>query len=66
MDMRKDTAGLLADSMLRMDCIRLFVVGRRRGNTRELELGDMGTGIAVDIELELVVASDDSAASSLV
>ena len=58
-------AELLADSMLRMGCIRLLV-GRRRDNTRKLELVGTGTDIAVDIEAGLVVALDDSAVALVV
>ena len=58
-------AELLADSMLRMDCIRLLV-GRRRDNTRKLELVDTGTDIAVDIEAALFVLTDDSAVELVV
>lgn len=61
----KGIAGLLADSMLRMGCIRQ-IVGRRRDNTRKVELVGTGIGIAVDIEAGLVVALDDSAVALVV
>lgn len=61
----KGIAGWLAGSMLRMGCIRLLV-GRRRDNTRKLELVGTGIGIAVDVEPGLVVALDDSAVGLVV